>query len=141
MIMHFHSSFERIVFMAIENINIGDGELEIMKVIWSKKEAVSTQEITKAVAEKGWKRTTISTFLSRLTEKGVLSGEKRGNNYYYSPLISKKEYSSLKSKNLISSLFDGSAKKLCASLFEDGNLSKDDIEDLRAIFMKDDSND
>ena len=127
--------------MAIENINIGDGELEIMKVIWSKKEAVSTQEITKAVAEKGWKRTTISTFLSRLTEKGVLSGEKRGNNYYYSPLISKMEYSSLKSKNLISSLFDGSAKKLCASLFEDGNLSKDDIEDLRAIFMKDDSND
>lgn len=127
--------------MPTGNINLGDGELEIMKVIWAKKEAVGTQEITKAVEEKGWKRTTISTFLSRLVEKGALSSEKRGNNYYYSPLISKKEYSSMKANSLISSLFDGSAKQLCASLFEGGNLSEKDIEELRAIFIKDDNND
>lgn len=127
--------------MSIENISIGDGELEIMKVIWSKSEAVGTQEITKAVEAKGWKRTTISTFLSRLVEKGALSCEKKGNNYFYSPLISKKDYSSMKAKSLISSLFDGSAKQLCASLFEDGNLSQKDIEELRAIFTKDDGND
>ncbi|MBE6680984.1 MAG: BlaI/MecI/CopY family transcriptional regulator [Ruminococcaceae bacterium] len=127
--------------MSIENISIGDGELEIMKVIWSKDEAVSTQEITKAVEAKGWKRTTISTFLSRLVEKGALVSEKQGNNYFYRPLISKRDYSSMKAKSLISSLFDGSAKQLCASLFEDGNLSQKDIEELRAIFTKDDNND
>lgn len=127
--------------MSIENISIGDGELEIMKVIWSKDEAVSTQEITKAVEAKGWKRTTISTFLSRLVEKGALVSEKQGNNYFYRPLISKRDYSSMKAKSLISSLFDGSAKQLCASLFEDGNLSQKDIEELRAIFTRDDNND
>ena len=127
--------------MSIENISIGDGELEIMKVIWSKDEAVSTQEITKAVEAKGWKRTTISTFLSRLVDKGALVSEKQGNNSFYRPLISKRDYSSMKAKSLISSLFDGSAKQLCASLFEDGNLSQKDIEELRAIFTKDDNND
>lgn len=128
--------------MSIESISIGEGELEIMKVIWANGGfETSTGEIVKAVEAKGWKRTTVSTFLSRLVEKGALSSEKKGNNYYYTALISKKDYSAQKAKSLISSLFDGSAKQLCASLFEDGNLTKSDIEELRAIFSKDKNND
>lgn len=124
--------------MSIKNINIGDGELEVMKVIWEKGKEVSTGEITKAVEEKGWKRTTVSTFLTRLVDKGALSSRKEGNFYYYSALISKKDYCSVKTKSLISTLFDGSAKELCASLFQDGNLSENDIRELRAIFSKGD---
>lgn len=139
--MHFYYEPERIVVMSIENISIGEGELEIMKVIWARGEKVSTGEITKAVEEKGWKRTTVSTFLSRLVEKGALSAEKVGNNYYYTPLISKKDYSSMRAKSLIFSLFDGSAKQLAACLFEEGNLTKKDIEELRAIFNKGEEND
>ena len=127
--------------MSFENLNLGDGELEIMKAIWSLKEKASTSDITKAVESKGWKRTTISTFLSRLVEKGVLCSEKSGNNYFYTALISKKEYSAKRTKNLIYTLFDGSAKQLCAHLFEDGNLSDTDIEELRAIFDKGGKND
>ena len=73
--------------MSIENINIGEGELEIMKVIWASGGELSSGEITKAVENKGWKRTTVSTFLSRLVEKGVLESEKRGNNYFLKLLM------------------------------------------------------
>lgn len=118
-------------------ISIGDAELEIMKVVWAKGEAVSTGEITKAVEEKGWKRTTISTFLSRLVEKGALSAEKSGNLYYYTALISKNDYARSRTKSLISTLYDGSVKNLAASLFEDGDLTENDINELRAIFMGD----
>ena len=123
------------------DISIGEAELEIMKVIWKKGGKVSTSDITKAVEEKGWKRTTISTFLSRLVEKGALCSEKVGNFYYYTALISRKDYTKSKTLGLISSLYDGSAKSLAASLFEDGGLTKSDIEELRAIFMKDENND
>ena len=124
--------------MSIENLSIGEGELEIMKVIWDKGQEVSTGEITKAVEEKGWKRTTISTFLTRLVDKGALKSRKEGNFYYYTAQISKKDYCSVKTKSLISTLFGGSAKALCASLFEEGKLSEKDIEELRAIFTKGD---
>lgn len=127
--------------MATENISIGDGELEIMKVIWQKCGEVSTGEITKAVEERGWKRTTISTFLSRLVEKGALASEKKGNNYYYTALISKRDYLTVRTKNLITTLFDGSAKQLCAHLFEDGSLTDKEIDELRAIFAKGEGND
>ena len=123
------------------DISIGDAELEIMKVIWNSDGEISSGEITKSVEQMGWKRTTVSTFLSRLVEKGALKNEKRGNNYYQSALISKKDYTKSRTRNLISSLYDGSAKSLAASLFEDGGLTRNDIEELRAIFMKDEDND
>ena len=120
--------------MTSGNINIGEAELEIMKALWKAGEPVNTQYINEAVEEKGWKRTTISTFLTRLVDKGAVLSEKRGKLYYYTPLISQKEYRRSQTKNLIMSLYNGSVKDLAVSLFEDERLSEDDIKELRAIF-------
>ena len=120
--------------MIRKNINIGEAELEIMKVLWKSREPVNTQYISAAVEEKGWKRTTISTFLTRLVEKGVLSAERRGKQYYYTPLISQKEYRRSQTKNLIMSLYNGSIKDFAVSLFEEQKLSEEDIKELKAIF-------
>ena len=91
-----------------KNISIGEAELEIMKVLWSSAEPVTTADINAAVADKGWKRTTISTFLGRLAEKGAVVCEKKGNSYLYSPLITKSEYRRAQTQNLIASLYEGS---------------------------------
>lgn len=116
-----------------KDFSLGEAELEIMKVLWKAGRSVNTQFINKAVEEKGWKRTTISTFLTRLVQKGAIEGEKSGNTYYYKALISEKEYRRLKSRSLITSLFGGSAKVLTAALVEDGELSMEDIDELRSL--------
>ena len=118
-----------------EGISIGESELEIMKVLWRAGEAVNSQYIAAAVADKGWKRTTIATFLARLCEKGAVRAEKRGNLHYYTAVLTKKEYRRGMTKSLITNLFDGSARELAASLFEDG-LTEDDIRELRAILER-----
>ena len=115
-------------------ITIGESELEIMKALWKAGEPVNTQYINKAVESKGWKRTTISTFLTRLVEKGAVEAEKRGNMYYYLPLISRKDYRRSQTRSLIKSLYDGSVKDFAAALFEEDTLSENEIKDLRSIF-------
>ena len=120
--------------MTQRNINISDSELEFMKVLWKAGEAVNSQYISDAVEEKGWKRTTISTFLTRLVEKGVLSSEKREKFYYYNPLISQKEYRKSQTKNLIANLYNGSIKDFAVSLFEEQTISEEDLKELKAIF-------
>ncbi|MCH5185508.1 MAG: BlaI/MecI/CopY family transcriptional regulator [Oscillospiraceae bacterium] len=117
-----------------KNINIGEAELEIMKAVWKAGEPIGSAEIGKAVEDKGWKRTTIATFLARLVEKGALSAQKRGKAQYYTPVLTAKEYKKSQVKNLIRNLFDGSAQNLIASLFEEETLSDNDIKELRAIF-------
>ncbi len=120
--------------MSTENINIGEAELEIMKVVWKANEPIGSAAIGKAVEGKGWKRTTIATFLARLVEKGALSAERRGKSWYYTPILTAKEYKKSQVKNLIKNLFDGSAQNLVASLFEEEQFSENDIKELRAIF-------
>ena len=118
----------------MKNISIGDAELEIMKVIWKEKEPITSLDIGKKVEEKGWKKTTIATFLVRLTEKGALSAEKKGKLYYYTPLITEKEYKKSQTKTLIKTLYNGSAKDFALAFFREQQLSPEDIEELRAIF-------
>ena len=118
----------------MKNISIGEAELEIMKVIWKRNEPVTSLDIGKEVEDKGRKKTTIATFLSRLVEKGALSAEKEGKLYYYTPLISEKEYRKTQTKNLIKSLYNGSVRDFAVALFEEQKLSDKDIMELREIF-------
>lgn len=120
--------------MTKDFINIADAELEIMKAVWKAKKAVTSSEIGEEVENKGWKRTTIATFLSRLVDKGVLKADKQGKTFYYTPLISAAEYKKSQAKNLIKNVFDGSAHDLIVSLFEEKALSGDDIKELKAVF-------
>ena len=122
--------------MTSGNINIGEAELEIMKVLWNAGAAVNSQYISEAVEEKGWKRTTISTFLTRLVEKGALAAEKVGKLYYYTPVISQKDYRKSQTKNLIVNLYNGSIKDFALSLFEEQTMSEADIKELKAIFKE-----
>ena len=118
----------------MKNISIGDAELEIMKVVWKAMEPITSLDIGKEVEDKGWKKTTIATFLARHVEKGALSADKQGKLYYYTPLITEKEYRKSQTKNLIKTLYNGSVRDFAVSFFEEQKLSEDDIKELKAIF-------
>ncbi len=120
--------------MSKENITIGSSELEIMKILWESDVPISSQVINKAVEEKNWKRTTVATFLSRLVQKGAIACEKKGSSYYYFPLISAKDYKKAQAKNLIKSLFNNSVTDFAAALFEENDLTEEDIRQLKSIF-------
>lgn len=120
--------------MSREKIGISEAELEIMKVLWSTNNPMNTQAITKALSRKSWKRTTISTLLARLTDKGAISKQKQTNVYLYTPVISEKEYRRQQTRNLIKNLYHGSVREFAVSLFEDDTMSEDEIAQLKALF-------
>ena len=72
------NDLKRGYFMCTKGINIGEAELEIMKAIWRAEEPIGSAAIGEAVKDKGWKRTTIATFLAHLAEKGAIGAERRG---------------------------------------------------------------
>lgn len=116
--------------------HIGEAELAVMQVLWQAGEAQTTADINRAVAAHGWKRTTVSTFLTRLAEKGAVTCEKRGAQYCYTPAFTAEEYRRSQTGALVHSLFGGSVKALAASLFEDTALSDEDIRELQEILQR-----
>ncbi len=121
--------------MLQRNTNISEAELEVMKVIWNEQKPITSLDIVEAFEGKGWKKTTIATFLTRLVEKGALFAEKQGKLYYYTPLISQKDYRMSRTKNLISSLYGGSIKDFAVSLFEEQSISEEELKELKAFFV------
>ena len=113
---------------------ITDSELEVMKLLWCAKDALPVTAIREQLQEsKGWEPATIKTLISRLVSKGAVRQEKR-NVYYYSPVITEKEYSSWATKDLITRIFNGKASDLIASLVDSNGLSQEDLAELRDMF-------
>ena len=113
---------------------ITGSELEIMKLLWHAEDALSVTEIREELQKsKGWEPATIKTLVGRLVSKGVVCQEKR-NVFYYSPLITEKEYSAWATEDLITRLYNGSARDLVAALVNSDGLTQEDLDELRQMF-------
>ena len=117
---------------------ISDSELEVMKLLWRAGEALPVTEIRETLQRtKGWEATTVKSLVSRLVAKGALSQEKR-NVYYYTPLISERDYNDWATHSLIRRLYNGSARELVAALVHSEGLTEQDLDELRAMFKVED---
>lgn len=111
---------------------IPDSELEIMNIIWEHEAPVSRQTIEEAVAaQRPLAQTTILTLLTRLAKKELVSVTKNGRSSEYTPLIGKEEYLASQSRRFIEREC-GHKMSIFASALA-GGLSKDEIEELRAL--------
>lgn len=120
---------------------ISNAELEVMKILWREQALVSFSDIRSELQRtKGWEKSTINTLIRRLVEKGVISAEKHGV-IQYSPNVSEKEYKMSEEQNLINKLYNGSAKNFVAALCHRGELTEDDIDELKTYFTMGDRHD
>ena len=109
-------------------------ELEVMKLLWRAENALPITEIREKLQKtKGWEPATIKTLVGRLVNKGVVRQEKR-NVFYYSPLITEKEYSTWATEDLISRVYNGSARNLISALVNSDGLTQEDLDELRQMF-------
>lgn len=70
---------------------LGPLELEVMKVIWSRKEATVQNVLTELNKQNNYAYTTIMTIMNRLDKKGILTRNKFGKGYVYKPSYSPNE--------------------------------------------------
>ena len=112
---------------------ITGSELEVMKLLWRAENALPITEIREKLQKtKGWEPATIKTLVGRLVNKGVVRQEKR-NVFYYSPLITEKEYSTWATQDLISRVYNGSARNLISALVNSDGLTQEDLDELRQM--------
>ena len=117
---------------------ISDSELEVMKLLWQAGDALPVTEIRETLQRtRGWEATTVKTLVSRLVSKGALRQERR-NVFYYSPLITEREYNAWATDSLIRRLYNGSARELVAALVRSEGLTQQDITELRDLFKVED---
>ncbi|MBQ3130599.1 MAG: BlaI/MecI/CopY family transcriptional regulator [Bacteroidaceae bacterium] len=101
-------------------------ELNVMNILWSKKEA-TVNEIIEVMSEPKPAYTTVLTVMQVLTRKGIVSPERRGKAHVFRPLLSREEYIDTFMQETRNVLFQGSLRSLFSYFVKSEKLSKEEL--------------
>lgn len=110
---------------------LGQLETEVMEVLWQKGQA-SVRDVHERLAQKREiAYTTVMTTMNRLVEKQLLTKEKQGLAYFYTPVYSKKDFI----KMFVQQVFDGLWEEYSELTFAHflGRIQADDQEKIAQL--------
>lgn len=126
-----------------ENI-LSDSEKEILEWMWNEDKEYSYRDIALRFgedSEKGWKKQTLSTFLTRMEQKGALFVRYEGEECfkkrrYFRAAFNRQQYEQKRAKHLLDFYFEGSLNQFMMALNGGEKLSGKEADDLRR-FLED----
>lgn len=112
---------------------ISDAEIDVMEIVWNDN-PIGTNEITDRLAGDGERSPkTIQTLIRRLVDKGALSAEKRGRQFYYTPAIDRDDFIDNQKKRFTDRFFGGDVTLLVSSFVGSGKFTQKELEEIRSI--------
>jgi predicted transcriptional regulator len=110
-----------------------DGELEILRVFWNRGPS-SLAEICEALRQdRDVATTTVATMLRVMFDKGLVRRKRAGRGHRWSAAVTQEAAARSMVGKLVDGIFDGSASRLVAHLVEGGQLSSDELVELREL--------
>ena len=113
-------------------------EFYILQYLWTRETPATFAEIMvhfNEVEKKAWKKQTVNTFLSRLSQKGFLNIDKSGKRAIYIPSVSSKKFYENYAKEIVDDSYEGSLKNFICAFTEDHKLTGAEKEDLLAYIQ------
>ena len=74
--------------------------------------------------------------IKRLTDKGVLTYEKQGRVFVYTPLVGEQEYVSQESHSFLERFYNSSLTAMVTAYLDDDSLSSQEIDSLRTLLAE-----
>jgi BlaI family penicillinase repressor len=121
--------------MAKKQENLGELELEVMKILWERGRSSVLQVSEKLSKQKGYARTTILTIIQRLHKKGFLKRKKEDGVYRYEPTQKRQQVMGRLLSQFIDRVFDGSSTSLVQQL-TGAKMSDKELDQIKAIIDK-----
>jgi BlaI family transcriptional regulator, penicillinase repressor len=115
----------------VKSEELGARERQIMDVIYSLGEA-SVGDVHQRLADPP-SYSAVRTMIRLLESKGLLRHRSEGNKYIYRPTQSRETASRRALRHVMATFFGGSAPDTVAALFENEQLTKDDLRRIEAI--------
>ena len=107
-------------------------EEELMNHLW-KLEKAFMKDLLDAYTEPKPATTTVATLLKRMADKKFVGYKLFGKSREYFPMVKKKDYFSKHVNGNIKNFFNDSASQFASFFTKETNLSKEELEELKAI--------
>ena len=114
-------------------LDLSDLQLAVMRVLWDKGEA-SAADVQRALhRSRGLAITTVSTLLTRLEKRGLLSHRADGRTFVYRAKISERDVRRSMLSSLVDGLFRGDASAVVSQLLAARDVTEGDIDRIQEL--------
>ena len=118
------------------NVSLSNMEWKLMNRLWDSA-PMTLMQLTRALAsDTGWTKHTVITMLTRLEGKGAVGWEQVGRTRHYSPLVSREEARREETAGFLDRVYGGRLGLMMSALVDDHALTKEDIDELKAILRR-----
>lgn len=116
--------------------SLSELQLDIMRVLWTRG-ACTTTEVTEALkAGRNLAHTTVSTLLTRLEKRGVVTASRDGRLLIYRACVDEAQVRRSMVSGLLGSLFGGDAQALVAHLVREDEIAAEDLAAVRELLAQ-----
>ncbi|WP_299469673.1 BlaI/MecI/CopY family transcriptional regulator [uncultured Gimesia sp.] len=112
---------------------LSKGEMEIARTLWELKHGTVREVFDAFPKARGIDFTTVQTYLRRLEKKGYVNVKLDGRTRVYSPRVKPRTVIRETVDDLVDRLFAGETFPLMQHLIEDRNVSRQDLDALKAL--------
>ena len=119
--------------MDTNKIMLQPSEWIIMEKLWELHPKTLMQLYHELKVEPGWSKSTVTTLLSRMVDKGILYYEDGGKAKQYYPKVNRDEAAITETESLLERVYKGSVSVMMSTLIRNNNISEADMEELYQI--------
>ena len=120
-------------------ITVSPAEWQIMEVLWQQPHTL--MELVRILKDsEGWAKSTVTTLVRRLEQKGIIGYEAEGRTKTFHPIVTREEIGAQQSESLLQRAYHGSLGLFLSSMVQRNNLTREDIDELHKILHKAEEN-
>lgn len=121
--------------MGSASVTLSASEWRVMEVLWTGPRTL--MELVRELGESaGWAKSTVTTMVRRMEEKGLIAYEQSGRAKVFRPAVSREAVAAAETDSLLRRAYHGSVGLLVNALAERESLSQADIDELYAVLRK-----
>lgn len=119
-----------------ENISLNNSEWCVMEALWQEQPRTLMQLVRRMKERQGWSKSTTSTVLRRMQEKGYIRYTEGEKARLYFTELERNAVVIRETETFLNRTFGGSLGMLVNAFAENHRLSETDLEELRRILHK-----
>lgn len=118
-----------------KNISLTPSEWMVMEALWERPKTL--MELVRELEESAhWAKSTVTTMVRRMEDKGILSYKVEGRAKRFHAVISREDVVEKETVSLLHRAYHGSISMMFSAMTKKQDLSKAEIDELRAILQQ-----
>ena len=109
-----------------------EAELRLMRILWRRGESAVNDLVAAMPEGEELAYNSVLTTIRILEQKGYVDHRQEGRAFIYRPIVAEQEASRSEVKHVLSRFFSNSREQLLLTLIGDGEISRDELDRLKA---------